>query len=136
MPTNKTQPVSDSVERFISNLDNKKRQQDSRELLKIMQDITGLEPVMWGSSIIGFGNYHYKYPSGREGDTVIVGFAPRKNALVLYSVVYYDQNLELSKKLGPHTTGKGCLYIKDLDKIDHDILRQMIKIAFEVKKKL
>lgn len=133
MNTNKTQPSPSSIEAFLAGINDEKRLADSRKLLKLMQTITKEPPIMWGPSIIGFGTQHYKYTSGREGDMPIVGFSPRKAALTLYSVVYYDQNLELSKKLGPHTTGKGCLYIKDLDKVDMTILTQMIRIAHEQK---
>jgi hypothetical protein len=98
-----------------------------------MRTITGVEPVVWGPSIIGYGTHHYRYDSGREGDTVAVGFAPRAQALVLYGVADYDQNLELAQSLGIHTTGKGCLYVKRLSDVNLDVLERMIKIAFEAR---
>ena len=127
---NKTQPTPKDVQEFIDSISDEKRRDDSFALLKIMQEATGMAPVMWGTAIVGFGSLHYKYESGREGDTMVVGFSPRKAALVLYSVVAYDQEDNLLTKLGPHTVGKGCLYIKDLSKVDRQVLRQMIATAF------
>ncbi len=98
-----------------------------------MSEVTGESPQMWGSSIIGFGVHHYIYETGREGDTVKVGFAPRKQALVLYGLKFYEVNIELLKNLGPHTSGKGCLYIKDLDAIDLPILKELILTAYASK---
>lgn len=88
---------------------------------------------MWGPAIIGFGKYHYKYASGREGDTMAVGFAARKNALVLYGLHFYNddpQTIKLMEKLGRYETGKGCLYVKKLTDINQDVLRQMVANAF------
>jgi hypothetical protein len=85
---------------------------------------------MWGKSIVGFGSHHYKYESGREGDMPVVSFAPRKDSLVLYSVLTYNDDQQLAARLGPHTVGKGCLYIKDLAKIDKGVLGQIIERAF------
>jgi hypothetical protein len=133
MVTNKTLPTSSDVTAFVAGLDSEQRRADSRQLIELMRKVTGEPPVMWGSSIIGFGSLHYKYDSGREGDTMLVGFAPRKQALVLYSVVYYDQNLDLAAQLGPHTTGKGCLYIKKLSDINLDILTEMIEKAYRLR---
>ncbi len=127
---NKTQPTPKDVQEFIDTISDETRRADSYALLKIMQAVTGLPPVMWGTAIVGFGSLHYKYDSGREGDTMVIGFSPRKAALVLYSIVAYDQVDNLLTKLGPHTTGKGCLYIKDLSRIDQEVLRQMIATAF------
>lgn len=128
-------PSAADVNTFLLTIEDKQRQADSRQLIALMKKATGQSPVMWGSSIIGFGAYHYKYASGREGDMPIVGFSPRKQALVLYSVVYYDQNLDLATNLGPHTTGKGCLYIKKLSDIKLDILSEMIEKAYQEKSK-
>jgi hypothetical protein len=89
---------------------------------------------MYGSSIVAFGTQKYKYASGREGEWLAVGFAPRKAAMVVYGVIYYGKGSDMAAKLGPHTEGKGCLYIKDLDKIDTDILKQMIQKALKEKK--
>lgn len=128
--TNKTLPTPKDVKEFIDLVSDSKRRADSFALLEMMQDITELPPVMWGSAIVGFGSLHYKYDSGREGDTMVIGFSPRKAALVLYSIVAYDQDNNLLEQLGPHTVGKGCLYIKDLTKVDQNVLRQLIATAF------
>jgi hypothetical protein len=96
-----------------------------------MASITGVQAAMWGPSIIGFGTYHYVYDSGREGDTVAVGFSPRKNAIVLYGIINDDQSGETSKKLGPVKLGKGCIYIKSLSEIDKALLGEMISVAFK-----
>lgn len=130
---NKTLPTVTSVESFLQNIEDDRRQQDSRELVRIMQKATGAEPVMWGASIIGFGNHHYVYESGREGDIVAVGFSPRKTALVLYGVVYYEQNLQEVANLGKCKLGKGCLYIKSLADIDKKILSTMITKAYTLR---
>jgi hypothetical protein len=133
MNQNKTQPTGESVDKFISSIADAKRKADSQKLLKIMLETAGFKPYMYGSSIVAFGTHTYKYASGREGEWLIVGFSPRKTAMVLYGIIYYDRGLDLAKKLGPHTEGKGCLYIKDLDKIDIDVLKQMIQKAVKEK---
>jgi len=135
MKENKTKATTASVSKFLDSIDDEKRKSDSKKLLEIMQEVTELKPYMYGSSIVGFGTYHYKYDSGREGDTIIVGFSPRKQALVLYGVIFYDQGTDLAKELGPHTEGKGCLYIKDLDQVDEKVLKQMVQKAFKEKSK-
>lgn len=98
-------------------------------MLKIMRQATGVEPLMWGT-MVGFGMHHYKYESGREGDTFAVGFAPRKAALVLYGVLYYEQNADRMTDLGPVTTGKSCIYIKDLGKLNLPLMIQLITRSF------
>lgn len=123
---NKTQPTTQSVAAFLETIPNKQQQADSRALVRIMQEVTGWPPVMWGSSMIGFGTLRYKYPTGREGDTMMVGFSPRAKALTLYGLINYEQGQQLAERLGPHEAGKGCLYVKRLSDIDEDILRQMI----------
>ncbi len=130
MSDNKTQPTKQSVEEFIATVDDPQKQADSHELIKLMSEITGEPPVMWGPTMIGFGSYHYKYDSGREGDSLVVGFSPRKAALVLYGLIYYDKGQELLNKLGPHRAGKGCLYIKRLADVDRVVLTKMIKQSF------
>lgn len=133
MTENKTQKNNSSVKDFINAIENEARKQDCIQLLEIFKVCTGEEPVMWGSSIVGYGSYHYKYQSGREGDSLRVGFSPRKQALTIYGLVMYDlmhTNNELLKKLGPHKVGKGCLYIKSLKDIDIETLKQMITNAF------
>lgn len=115
---------------FLDSVENEERRADAHKLTAIMSEATGAEPILWGS-IIGFGKHHYKYETGREGDTVAVGFSPRKNALVLYGVIYYDQNLEEAKELGKYKLGKGCLYINKLSDINIDVLSRMTASAFE-----
>ena len=133
MQKNITQPTENSVDGYLSSISDRKKQSDAKQLLKIMQEATKELPVLWGPSIIGFGNYHYKYASGREGDTPVVSFAVRKNAITLYGVLFYEQNEEnvkLAQQLGPHSHGKGCLYIKDLNAIDQAVLKKMLRNAY------
>lgn len=124
---------SQSVDAFVEGVQDQQRQADTKALVRIMREETGITPVMWGSNIIGFGTMHYKYETGREGDTVVVGFSPRKQALVLYGVIFYDQNLKQAEKLGKYKAGKGCLYIKKLSDIDENVLRQMISEAYKIR---
>ena len=121
-----------SVEKFLSSIEESKRQLDSRKLVELMEDATGVSPKMWGT-IIGFGSHHYKYDTGREGDTIAVGFSPRKAALVIYGVVYYDQNSEEVTKLGKYKLGKGCLYVGKLDDVDTTLLKEMTTRAFNLR---
>ncbi|MDQ5972440.1 MAG: hypothetical protein QG553_599 [Patescibacteria group bacterium] len=134
MSDNKTQPTKQSVAQFIDAVEDPQKRADSHQLIKMMTDITGEKPVMWGPTMIGFGSYHYKYESGREGDFMVVGFSPRKAALVLYGLIYYDKGQELLKELGPHKAGKGCLYIKRLADIDQGVLGEMIRLSFNAPK--
>jgi hypothetical protein len=122
---NKTQPTQLSVKAFIDAIADQAKRADAKLLIKLMQDATGEKPKMWGQSIIGFGAYHYTYDSGREGDMPLVGFSPRKAATVLYNVSANNVE-ELFTKLGKHTTGKGCLYIKKLSDVDQKVLEAMI----------
>jgi hypothetical protein len=126
----KTVPTENSVETYLTSIDNMERQKDSRRLLALMQTITKEKPIMWGSSIVGFGKLHYKYATGREGDIMAVGFSARKQALVLYGLMYYEQNRNLTEELGTFTSGKGCLYIKKLDDVNLGVLSDMIKQAY------
>jgi Domain of unknown function (DU1801) len=129
----KTKPTDVSAESYIASVSNDTRREDASNLLKIMGEATEAEPVMWGTSIVGFGTYHYTYTSGREGDWMKVGFSARKDALVLYGLINDDDssaNESLLEKLGPHKRGKGCLYIKSLSDVDVAALTQMIKNAF------
>src|SRR5215469_7136385 len=114
MAENKTRATKSSVTAFVGGLADPDRRADAKALIKLMHSATAEKPKMWGPSIIGFGSYHYKYDSGREGDMPIVGFSPRKAATVLYNVCGFDGAEELRAKLGKHATGKGCLYIKKL----------------------
>lgn len=127
MSQNKTQPTGQSAEAFLNTVDNDQRRQDAFEVLHMMQEITGKEPVMWGDSIIGFDQYHYKYDSGREGDFLIVGFSPRKTALTLYLSSGFARYDELMSKLGKYKTGKSCLYVKKLEDVNRDVLAELIR---------
>lgn len=100
-------------------------------ILDLMRDVTGVEPIMWGDSIIGFGTYHYKYTSGREADWFLTGFSPRKQSLTLYIMSGFSEYDQLLSKLGKHSTGKSCLYIKKLEDIDMDVLRDLILLSVE-----
>jgi hypothetical protein len=122
----KTQKNDASVMDFLQSVENEQRRSDSLRLLRIMQSVTGEEPVMWGPSIVGFGSYHYRYESGREADWMLTGFSPRKQALTAYIMAGFDRYDELMAKLGTYTTGKSCLYLKKLDDVDESVLRELI----------
>ena len=122
----KTKLNDASVEDFLNNVENEQKRKDSFEIIKMMQQATKEEPKMWGPAIIGFGSYHYKYESGREGDMPIIGFSPRKQNLTLYVGLGEDSQNPLLKKLGKHTTGKVCLYIKKLADVDRTVLQKLI----------
>jgi hypothetical protein len=115
-----------SVTAFIKAIADATRRTDAKALVGLMQAASGEKPQMWGRSIIGFGSYHYKYESGREGDMPIIGFSPRKAASVLYGMFASDDCKALLPKLGKHTTGKGCLYIKKLTEVDQQVLRAIV----------
>lgn len=125
----KTRPTDVDVTTFIAQVEPAARRDDVMKLLEIMREITGEEARMWGSSIIGFGSYHFKYESGREGDWMLTGFSPRKASLTLYVLSGFEQQSELLARLGKHSTGKGCLYIKRLSDIDESVLRDMISAS-------
>ncbi len=122
MADNKTKPTELSVAAFIDAITDPTKRADAKALVKLIQDATGEKPKMWGPSIIGFGTYHYKYDSGREGDAPLIGFSPRKAATVLYGMIGSSDWKALLPKLGKHTTGKGCLYIKKLADVDQQVL--------------
>jgi Domain of unknown function (DU1801) len=126
MADNKTKPTSLSVAAFIDSIADSARRSDTKALVKVMQSASGEKPRMWGPSIIGFGSRHYKYESGREGDMPLISFSPRKAASVLYSMIASDDSRALLPKLGEHTTGKGCLYIKKLADVDQQVLKAMV----------
>jgi uncharacterized protein DUF1801 len=126
MAVNKTRPTEVSVAAFVDALTEPARRLDAKAVIKLMKNATGEKPKMWGPSIIGFGTHHYKYESGREGDTALVGFSPRKPATVLYGVIGFKDAAALLAKLGRHTTGKGCLYIKSLSAVDQKVLEELI----------
>jgi hypothetical protein len=127
MAENKTTPNDQDVEQFLNSVNDERKRKDSFTILELMKQVTGIEPRMWGSSIVGFGSYHYKYGSGREGDMILAGFSPRKQNLTLYNMGGFKRYDDLLKKLGKHTTGKGCLYIKRLDDVDLTTLKSLIE---------
>jgi hypothetical protein len=135
MPENKTKATDASVEAFLHAFDERKRN-DSLEILEMMEDITRMKPYMYGSSIVGFGNYHYKYASGHEGDAPLTAFSPRKQNLTVYITGGFENYEDELKKLGKHSLGKVCLYIKRLSDVDTPTLRAIIekshKIAVEL----
>ncbi len=131
MAENKTQKTGASVEEFLASVENKRRQEDGLTLLDMMREITGLEPEMWGPSIIGFGDYHYKYESGREGDMCLIGFSPRKQSLSLYVMAGSERFDDLLAKLGKHRKGVSCLYINKLADVDMNVLRELVRESFE-----
>jgi hypothetical protein len=127
-----TQPTDADPRAYLESVPNERRRRDSIAMLELMQDVTATPAVMWGPGMVGFGSYHYTYASGREGDWFVIGFAPRSAALTLYGVhhdVAYGVPADLSN-LGPHTTGKGCIYIKDLSLVDHDELTRLVREAW------
>ena len=135
MADNKTKPTKSSVAAFINALTDPVRRADAKALVKLMQNAAGEEPRMWGPSIIGFGSYHYRYESGREGDMPVIAFSPRKAATVLYGVTGLGEAAALLAKLGKHSTGKGCLYIKKLADVDSHMLEALIVKSLAAKRK-
>lgn len=123
----KTKITDEKVEKFLEGIEDDKKRQDSYKILSIMKDVTKLEPKMWGATMVGFGSYHYKYESGREGDWFVTGFSPRKQALTLYIMAGFSNYDDLMAKLGKYKTGKSCLYIKKIEDINEEALRELIK---------
>ena len=126
MADNKTKPSRQSVTEFINAIEDPDRRRDVRKVSAIMRKATGSRARMWGSNIVGFGEYHYRYDSGREGDFMITGYSPRKQALTLYIMPGFESFEPLLKKLGKYKTGKSCLYVKRLSDIDEKVLEQII----------
>lgn len=126
MAENKTKPTELSVASFIETISDEARRSDAKALVQMMQSATGEKPKMWGPSIVGFGTYHYTYESGREGDMPVVGFSPRKAATVLYGLMGSGDAPAMLAKLGKHTTGKGCVYVKKLADVDQNVLKTMV----------
>ena len=129
-----TQRTEASVEEFLARVPDNQQREDARRLCAIMQEITGEPPAMWGSSIVGFGTYHYRYASGHEGDSALASFSPRRQHLVIYLVgEFADRHRAALARLGPHQTGKGCLYIKRLADVDLDALRELIDRSVRIR---
>ena len=122
----KTQPHDGDVDAFLASVDNDRRRRDAIAMREIMARLSGAEPRMWGPSIIGFGEYHYTNRSGQDVSWMRTGFAPRKQALTVYIMDGFDAYESLLARLGPHSTGKACLYIKDLSRIDQAVLEELI----------
>jgi hypothetical protein len=127
-----TAPTGQPVAEFLAAVP-ERRWADAQRLIELMRDVTGHEPVMWGQSIIGFGRYHYRYASGREGDSPLAAFSPRKQHLVVYLVGGFEGRYGSAlARLGPHTTGKSCLYLKKLDDVDLAVLRELVHRSMRV----
>lgn len=126
MAGNKTTETETNVDDFIEAVEPKRKRDDAKALLPLFKRLSGHKPKMWGPSMIGFGQYHYKYESGREGDMMMTGFSPRKTALTLYVMGGFKQRPDLMEKLGKYKTGKSCLYVNKLDDIDIDVLEELI----------
>ena len=129
---NKTTENDASVTTFLNSVEHEGKRNDALRILDMMRLCTGEEPKMWGSSIVGFGKYHYKYDSGREGDFMKVGFSPRKQNISLYIMTGFDRYDELMNKLGKHKTGKSCLYINKLADVDEEVLKELITISYDL----
>jgi hypothetical protein len=130
MAENKTQATGASVEEFLAAVEHPVRRRDGLRLRELMSVITRQEPQMWGPTIVGFGRYHYKYETGREGDSAAVGFSPRKASLSLYGLTYGPEAEELLPRLGKYRTGAGCLYINKLDDVDEAVLAELIRAGY------
>lgn len=126
MAENKTRPSTLKVSEFIKSIEDQQQRADAKKIAGMMRRATGNRARMWGASIVGYGQYHYKYDSGREGDFMITGFSPRKQALTVYIMPGFDQFDGLMKKLGKYKTGKSCLYLKRLSDVDEKVLEKLI----------
>lgn len=122
----KTKPSGDDVAAFIAAIPDETQRQDAATLATLMERATGSPPALWGGKMVGFGSYHYHYASGREGDWFVVGFAPRSRNLTLYIMDGFDGYTELLGRLGKHSTGKACLYVKGLADLDLDVLTELV----------
>ena len=135
MAKNKTTENQNSVDGFLTAIPEEKRRKDIASIIDLISEHTELEPKMWGTSIVGFGSYHYKYESGHEGDAPIAGLASRANAITLYLPAYFDNREALLSKFGKYKTGKGCIYIQKLEDINTTILATMVKNTIEYRRK-
>ncbi len=126
-----TQPTGADVAAFIEQVEPARRREDARTLLELMARATGQEPAMWGPSIVGYGRYHYRYASGREGDAAAAGFSPRKSSTTVYFADGFLRYAEDLERLGPHTTSVSCLYLRRLDTIDLDVLEDIVRRSYQ-----
>lgn len=132
MAKNKTTETSQNIFDFINqSVDNEQKRQDSYALIELMENVSGCEAKMWGASIIGFGSYHYKYESGHEGDSLLIGFSPRKAAISLYVFMGGEENVHLLEGLGKFTMGKSCIYVKKLADIDQEKLIALMQATIQ-----
>jgi hypothetical protein len=130
MSDRRTVPTDASVDDVIESTTDERRREDAREALELMRAVTGVVPVVWGPSMIGFGRQPYTTADGKEREWFAVGLAPRKAALTFYGLTYYGSNDDLLERLGPHTTGKGCVYVKKLEALDREVLTEMVRRAW------
>lgn len=126
----KTQPLDDDVEAFVAALPDARRREEVRVAVRLLQEATGEPPVVWSGGTVGFGRYAYRYESGRAGEWYVVGVAPRKAQLTFYFMDGFDAHGELLARLGPHTVARSCLYVKRLDAVDTDVLRELARRSF------
>lgn len=131
----KTRATAADVQTFIEGIEDEAQRKDAQHLLRMMKRVTGEKPAMWGESIVGFGRYHYRYESGREGDWFLTGFSPRKRDLTLYIMAGFDRWDELMERLGKHKTGKSCLYIRRLEDVDPKVLEELIAASVDQMKR-
>jgi len=131
MAEQKTVPTSERIESFLNAIPDERKRQDCYTLVEMMGQATGAEPVVWRGGIVGFGDVHYKYASGHEGDTAIIGFAPRKQNMTVYLLSGFDGQEALLARLGKHKIGKACLYINRLEDINLPVLRELIQSSVE-----
>lgn len=127
----KTKPNNQSVDDFLHAIPDVNAKQDCLQICNLMQQVTGQEPQMWGTGIVGFGSYHYKYSTGQEGDWMLTGFAPRKQNLTLYFMSGFEPLAPMLNKLGKYKTGKSCLYINKLSDIDEEVLKEMLAASVQ-----
>lgn len=132
MADNKTRPSGASVRAYLDAIADDGRRADARKLAAMMKRATGKAPTMWGSGIVGYGSYHYRYASGREGDSPLTGFAARRQALSVYIMPGFERFAALMAKLGKYKTGKSCLYIRRLSDVDESVLEQLVRQSVDV----
>lgn len=125
-----TRPGTGDVDTFLATVEPARRREDARSVLAMMREVTGMDPVLWGGSMVGFGRQPYRTADGKEREWFAVGLAPRRAALTLYGLTYHGSHSDLLDRLGPHTTGKGCLYLKRLDDVDPGVLRELIELSW------
>lgn len=135
MAENKTKETKASAASFLNAIEDKRRRSDAKKVAAMMREATGKRAKMWGAAIVGYGNYHYKYASGREGDWMMVGFSPRKQNLVVYIMPGFHEFPTLMKKLGKYKTGKSCLYLNKLEDVDEKVLQRLISDSVKLMRK-